>query len=69
MTENRKMIAQPVVPAAKPLNSSFSPRYAWGERGAEPVPLPAAPLRENQGHETDRFAAAQPRVRLKGRRQ
>jgi hypothetical protein len=23
---------------------------------------PSAPLRENQGHETDRFAAAQPRV-------
>ncbi len=39
-----------------------------GERGAEPVPLPVAPLRENQGHETDRFAAAQPRVRpTKGR--
>ncbi len=35
-----------------------------GERGAEPVPLPVAPLRENQGHETDRFAAAQPRVLL-----
>ncbi len=33
-----------------------------GERGAEPMPLPVAPLRENQGHETDRFAAAQPRV-------
>jgi hypothetical protein len=29
--------------------------------GAEPVPLPSAALRENQGHETDRFAAAQPR--------
>jgi hypothetical protein len=29
---------------------------------AEPVPLPSAPLRENQGHETARFAAAQPRV-------
>ena len=41
---------------------SFSLRFAQGERGAEPVPLPSAPLRENQGHETDRFAAAQPRV-------
>src|SRR4030042_1188196 len=29
--------------------------------GAEPVPLPSTALRENQGHETDRFAAAQPR--------
>ncbi len=28
------------------------------------MPLPVAPLRENQGHETDRFAAAQPRVGL-----
>ena len=26
------------------------------------MPLPSAPLRENQGHETDRFAAAQPSV-------
>jgi len=25
---------------------------------AEPVPLPSVPLRENQGHETDHFAAA-----------
>ncbi len=37
-------------------------RFAPGECGAEPVPLPVAPLRENQGHETDRFAAAQPRI-------
>jgi hypothetical protein len=44
-------------------NNWFSLRFAQGERGAEPVPLPSAPLRENQGHETDRFAAAQPRVR------
>src|SRR4030042_1076832 len=29
--------------------------------GAEPVPLPSTALRENQGHEIDRFAAAQPR--------
>jgi len=29
---------------------------------SEPMPLPSAPLRENHGHETDRFAAAQPRV-------
>jgi hypothetical protein len=44
-------------------NLLFSLRFAQGERGAEPVPLPSAPLRENQGHEPDRFAAAQPRVR------
>ena len=44
-------------------NNWFSLRCAHGERGAEPVPLPSAPLRENQGHETDRFAAAQPRVK------
>jgi hypothetical protein len=50
--------------AAPPLSSTFSLRFAPGERGAEPVPLPSAPLRENQGHEPDRFAAAQPRVRL-----
>ena len=42
---------------------AFSLRFAHGERGAEPVPLPSAPLRENQRHETDRVAAAQPRVR------
>ena len=29
--------------------------------GPEPVPLFSATLRENQGHETDRSAAAQPR--------
>jgi len=39
-----------------------SPLAPLGENaGAEPVPLPSATLRENQGHETDRFAAAQPR--------
>ncbi len=27
--------------------------------GAEPVPLPSAPLRENQGHETDRSLRSQ----------
>ena len=26
------------------------------------MPLPSVPLRENQGHEPDRFAAAEPRV-------
>ena len=30
-------------------------------------PLVGAPLRENQGQETDRFAAAQPRVRRRSR--
>ena len=43
-------------------NNLFSLRFAQGERGAEPVPHSSATLRENQGHETDRFAAAQPRV-------
>ena len=36
-----------------PQPSRSLPRFAQGECGAEPVPLPGAPLRENQGHETD----------------
>jgi hypothetical protein len=58
-TSNAADVLQP------PLILVFSLRFAQGERGAEPVPLPSAPLRENRGHETDRFAAAQPRVRPK----
>ncbi len=38
--------------------SPLASRSPFAERrenaGAEPVPLPSAPLRENQGHETDR---------------
>jgi len=46
----------------RPANNGFSPSRSEGENpGAEPVPLFSATLRENQGHETDRSAAAQPR--------
>ena len=63
--------AQPTVPAdgpasrgfahSAPLNLCVLPRSARENPGAELVPLFSATLRENQGHETDRSAAAQPR--------
>jgi len=46
---------------AKPAQLYVLPRFARENPGAEPVPLFSATLRENQGHETDRSAAAQPR--------
>jgi len=47
------------VQAAPPHILGFSPSRSEGENpGAEPVPLFSATLRENQGHETDRSAAA-----------
>jgi len=39
-----------------------SPHSAGENPGAEPVSLFSATLREKQGHETDRSAAAQPKV-------